>query len=82
MQAKTITVEALGSGVARDIQLAPSATAAEVLKQVGMDPQTSSLELNDPKRLVGPDETLFPMVETGQKLFASPRMRVGSEQSE
>jgi len=79
MGTKQITIEALASGTEHDIVLSPGTTAGQVLKDLGMNGKDFWLQLADPERIVETAEELFPLVEPGAKLHASPRMDVGDD---
>ena len=77
MSTKPITIESLGSGTEHEVDLSPTTTVGEALKSIGLDADNACLELDDPQRLLAEPELLFPLVESGAKLHASPLMKVG-----
>ena len=77
MSAKEVSIVLEGSGEEVPVTLCESTTARDVLRYVGLTPQSALLEVPDGTRIFGPDEKLFSMVESGEKLSASPELKAG-----
>jgi hypothetical protein len=77
--AKDLTVAIAASGELKDITIEPGTTAEDILRTLGLQGYVLSRD-GSSSTFFQPRENIYPLVEDGQKLWASTDPRVGGEE--
>jgi hypothetical protein len=73
---KRIAVVVVGTGKIHDKSIKPGTTAGEVLASIPLD-NRYWLAPNADSPFWGRDEVIYPQVQDGQKVLATPKVEVG-----
>jgi hypothetical protein len=73
---KELLIVVAGSGERKPISIAPGTTVQDVLEQTGLHGYVLSRD-GDPANMLPANKDLFPLVEDGQKVWASTVADVG-----
>jgi len=73
---KELLIVIAASGDRKPIKIAPGTTAHDVLEQIGLQGYVLSRD-GDPANMLPANKDLYPMVEDGQKLWATTSADVG-----
>ncbi len=72
MKRVLVTVSATGAG--HDLEIQPGTTAADILRQIGLQDHQLKMQGEDP---FGNTENVYPRIADGEKLFANSIADVG-----
>lgn len=73
---KAINVKTSGSGVAKNVKIEPGTTSDDILKHLNLDGY--ELQHEETQHKFKPRENLYPQLEDGGELIATPEAIVGT----
>jgi hypothetical protein len=62
---------------AEEVFISPQATAATMLRELGMSEADYMISLGSPNNVIRPNQDLFPLVNAGDTLYVSPHATAG-----